>query len=294
MQKYTVFVIDDEPFMLEIIKEICLLSGLFEITTYEDPKVLLSDISMKSFNNQEMPDLFVVDLELKAKEMQGLELIAELSGRRDFQSAILAISGYVSIGELLEAVEAGPVSAIPKPFSNDFLDQMERCAEIGRNRRTFRGDPSVQDDSRKQRSVFLSYCAKDVKPGNLVRRNLEARGVDVWYAPDALEPGDVWRERIRLGLTQARILVALITQEYIKSPVCKAELTNFLRRMPSEVERPLLLIPVLFEYSPDAAKQDELIRNCLKYQYITMSTERFVDGFTAIYWRIKNFLLRDP
>ena len=293
MPKYTVWVIDDTPFMLQLIEEICLLTGQFEITTYEDPKMLMSHVSLRSFNNQEMPDLFVIDLKLEEKEMQGLELISNLASRRDVRSAIMAISGYTGIDELPEAVDAGADWAAIKPFSDDFVEQLLRVAEIGRNRRFNAGVAAEPASGRDERPVFLSYCATDLKAGNRVRRNLEARGIDVWYAPDALEPGAVWRDRIRRGLSEARVLVALISPDYIQSAVCKAELSSFLRRMKSEVERPPLLVPVLFECPPEVARQDEMIKPCLRYQYVTMSNANSVDALTYIYWTIKFFLERD-
>lgn len=291
MQKYTVFVINDDVQKLRTIEETCLLSGLFEVTTYEDPKVTLRDVDLRSFQQQEMPDLFVVDLELKGKEMTGLELIAELCEKRNVPATILAMSGYLSADELLNVVGAGAVAAVPKPFSGDeLLEHIERWAEVGRKSRLYGGETSVPDPSRRQRPVFLSYCGGDIRPANFLRRNLESRGVGVWYAPTTLEPGEEWRERIRSGFTQAQIFVALITEKYTNSPNCEAELGNFLRRIKSEVEHPPLLIPVFYEYSLGAAMQNELIKRCSKYQYLTTSAEKLVDGFTTLLMRIQNVL----
>lgn len=298
-EKYSVFVIDNERQILDLIEECCLLSGLFDVRSYEGAGRALRELSSRSVHQREVPDLFVVDVD---KEMQGLEVIKELSGKRDVTSGIIALSANLE-RDFLRALEVGATTVLGKPFSPyELLEQMERCAEIGRNSRLRqKGEESAfpADVSRERRPVFLSYCEKDMTPANyanFLRRNLEARGIGVWYGPNALKPGHQWRERVRNGIAQAQIFVALITNSYESSPNCLAELTSFYRRVAKlELEnKPPLLMPILFD-SHETAVQNELIKLCLKkYQYVDMSSTEFVDGFTTLFGRIQNVVSRNP
>ncbi|HKU72626.1 MAG TPA: TIR domain-containing protein [Pyrinomonadaceae bacterium] len=289
MEKLDVCVIDDDIQILGVIEETCNLSGMFDVHVYEDASLVLRDLRLRQLHQQDEPDLFVVDLELKAGEMQGLELIKELAAQ-DIRSAILVVSGQLGAEELSQAVGVGAVAAIPKPFSlDDLLDQIEHWANVGRKTRLFGKNLQEADDARNERPVFLSYCAKDVQIANQVRRNLELREIGVWYAEDTLKPGDEWRERIRHGLTQANVFVPLITEAFSNSSVCKAELANMLRLVKTVNGHQRWLMPVLYNYSAKDAT-DELIKRCLKYQCVTMTDKKFVDGFTTLLVRIQRIL----
>jgi DNA-binding response OmpR family regulator len=289
MEKLDVCVIDDDVQILGVIEETCNLSGLFDIHVFEDARLALGDLERRRFQQQDEPDLFVVDLELRVGEMQGLQLIERLCAQ-NVRSAILVISGKLGAEEFSQAVGVGAVAAVPKPFSlDDLLDQIERWANVGKKSRLFGKNAQEADDSRSERPVFLSYCSQDVKIANQVRRNLELREIGVWYAEDTLNPGDEWRERIRYGLTQANVFVPLITEAFSSSHVCKAELANMLRLVRTENGGSRWLMPILYDYSPKDAT-DESVKRCLKYQCVKMTDKKFVDGFTALLARIQRVL----
>src|SRR3712207_8983203 len=60
-------------------------------------------------------------------------------------------------------------------------------AEIGSRRRTRllnnNGSPHRFDLRRRHRPVFLSYCSEDTMLATGLRRTIEGRNIDVWYAP---------------------------------------------------------------------------------------------------------------
>jgi CheY-like chemotaxis protein len=294
VKKYSVFVIDNEEQVLRLIEECCLISGLFDVRTYRDAEMAFRDLRLRSFYGDETPDLFLIDL---GEDMQGLEVIKALQEQSKITPSIIALSGLAS-DNIDETAEAGAVAIIAKPFNTaELIDQMVRCAEIGSKSLVDAPDGAADlppDDSRRWRPVFLSFCTEDIQRANFLKRNLEARGIGVWFSPDAEEPGEDWRERIRKGISNACVFVALFTDKYEKSGVCLAELTDLVRRLPKSALESPILIPVLYNFQP-AELQDKLINHCLKkYHYITISSGKFLDGFTTLLGRIQNVVNRDP
>jgi CheY-like chemotaxis protein len=287
MSKYTVWVLDDRKDMVDFIEEVCLLRG-YDVETFDQAQSLLDEVKRRSFNNQEMPDLFIIDLMLREGEMQGTELISELSNRYQIRSAILALSAYATDDEMVEAVGAGAVWAVGKFDSADFWQQVDRCAEIGRQRRLF--TPDQADPSKISKEVFLSYSAKNENRAKLIRGHLEARRIDVWYAPDVLRLGGEWRKRLREGLNEARVLIAFITPEYLESSKCKAELQIFVHRLQSEVASPPLLIPISYDCDLSSYQQDRLIKECLRYQVFKLRRSTLMEDLMAIHWAVDKFL----
>jgi CheY-like chemotaxis protein len=285
--KLKAFIVDDDAQVREFVVEACRFSG-FEANGYDEAEKALQHIFYDP-SLQKMPDLFVVDLELKPSKMQGLELINELA-ERNTPSAILAISGNHPSGSLLRAIEAGALATATKPFDlYELIKQMTHCATIGRNRRLYRetDDSFLMDSSRQHRPVFLSYSNEDKRAANGLRVCIEARGIGVWYAPTTLQVGDEWRNLIQAGIDQARVFVALITENYLNSPICVAELSRFYQRLENEVENPPVLVPVLYG-SPDIVRNNNFVSESLqRYQYVKMSPERIVDAYTVILLRVQ-------
>jgi DNA-binding response OmpR family regulator len=287
MGKLKAFIVDDDAQVREVLVEACRFSG-FEADGYDEAEKALHEI-FSDPSLQKMPDLFVVDLELKRSKMQGLELISELA-ERNAPSAILAISGNHPAGSLLRAIEGGALATVTKPFDlYELTKKMRECATVGRNRRLYRktNDSFLMDPARQNRPVFLSYSNEDKRTANGLRISMEARGVGVWYAPTTLQVGDEWRNLIQTGIDQAKVFVALITQNYLNSPICLGELTRFYQRIENEVENPPVLVPVLYG-SLDIVRNNNFISgSLLKYQYVPMSPEKIVDAYTVILMRVQ-------
>lgn len=286
-EMYTISVIDDEEQMRSLIEECCNLEGLFDVKTHQDSTAALRDLDLR-MRQGDVPDAFVIDL---GKGLQGLQLIQQLKKEKKVSSAILALSANVGDDGLLQASNLGADAFLQKPFSTDVLmENVERCAQIGRRCRLRSRGERQPDESRNQRPVFLSYSSKDEEPADFLTKNLEAKGIGVWYAHDSLQPGDEWREGIRKGLLEAQVFLPLITVNYATSQICLAEMGKFFRRLNTKsLQRPIV-IPILYN-SPDAAAlQIESIRRCLRYQCVTMSPENHVDGLTALLGRIQNTL----
>ncbi len=104
-----VYIVDDEPEIVEILNDIILSAG-FQTKTFTDPNHALA-----AFREQ-TPDLVVSDI--KMPEMTGLELLKNMKSINSDVPLIL-VSGYLDTAKLLEAISSGVFSAIEKPFQAD-------------------------------------------------------------------------------------------------------------------------------------------------------------------------------
>jgi hypothetical protein len=71
--------------------------------------------------------------------------------------------------------------------------------------------------------VFLSYCREDVALAELVKGELESRGLSVWIDLEGVRSGD-WKDRVTSGLGKARALVVLLTPTSLRSIAVRKEL----------------------------------------------------------------------
>ncbi|PIU00691.1 MAG: hypothetical protein COT74_03230 [Bdellovibrionales bacterium CG10_big_fil_rev_8_21_14_0_10_45_34] len=104
-------VVDDEPEILEIMREILLETG-YDVITFSDPREALRELvklgPMCVFTDYEMPKL------------NGIDFIKEIRKKDDI-SPIVLVSAYLSKSALVEAINLGVDSAIEKPFTSKQL-----------------------------------------------------------------------------------------------------------------------------------------------------------------------------
>lgn len=284
--KYKViFVEDDEP-LRELFVECSRLNN-FEAEGYDEAERILHEIFFDPLQ-QKMPDLFVIDLELQYGKMQGIELIKELTDR-NVPSLIMAVSGNLPTSSLLEAMKSGARVALPKPFGQDqLLEKMKPLAEIGKKRRVHQQAETSSNglDTSRFRPVFLSYSDKDRILARVLKSYIEDIGIGVWYAPDSVQPGDIWRPRIQNAIDQVSVFIALITNNYAKSKPCVGELTRFCDRLKTENDPSLLILPVI-DGSLEEIRKSVSIKSVIeKYHCIDIS-QRFVDVLTGLLVRIQ-------
>jgi hypothetical protein len=95
--------------------------------------------------------------------------------------------------------------------------------------------------------VFVSYCHRDA---NMIERfgiletlrDLEPEGFDV-FSDMQLRTGDMWDDVLRQNLDQARILVALVTPDYLRSRYCQdVEIKDFWE---GRVKKGLVIFPII-------------------------------------------------
>lgn len=292
MDKYKVIFVEDDDSLRQLFVECSRLND-FEAEGYDEAERVMHEMFFDPLH-QTIPDLFVVDLELQHERMQGIELIRELTDR-NFPSVIMAISGNLPTSSLLEAMRSGARAALPKPFGQDqLLEKMKPLADIGQKRRLHkRIETSRLDPSRDHRPVFLSFSDDDRILARVLKSYIEDSGIDVWYAPDSLQPGDIWRSRIESAIDEVSIFIALITDSYAKSNACIGELARFHERLKNEPDRKLLLLPVMDGSLGEIAKSASIKTIFEKYHCIDIS-RRFVDGLTGLLVRIHRSVSQHP
>jgi DNA-binding response OmpR family regulator len=282
-RKYKAVVVEGHGQVRDMLVECLRFSG-FEAEGYYEGEFVLGEI-LQDTRQVTLPDLFVIDLELQAGKVCGMSLIEQLTDN-NIPSAIMAMSQNLSGGYLIEAMKTGAEDVVHKPFDVfQIMERMENLARIGRNRQLYRQHQLTNDDSRQNRPVFLSYSNKDKRIASVLRSHIEARGIGVWYAPDSLQPGDAFRRRILDAIDRAHVFVPLITDSYPNSPFCMAELVRFYRRL--RTDRSPVLLPVLHG-SPEEMENFDWIKPIMEeHQYADITSERFVNGLTALLGRIQ-------
>jgi FixJ family two-component response regulator len=105
-----VFVLDDDPSVREALSSLLRSAGL-QVSTFESAAEFLRVTSHTS------PDCLVLDLQLPDKS--GLELQQELAKANG--PPIVFISGHGDIPSSVQAMKAGAIEFLPKPFSDQEL-----------------------------------------------------------------------------------------------------------------------------------------------------------------------------
>lgn len=114
----TVFVVDDEPMLLDLAAAILQPLG-FEVRTFRDPKVALREFTASQ------PDVLVTDYAMG--EMSGLDLVRECRRVRPSQK-IMLLSGTVDENIYANST-AKPDRFLAKPYQvRDFVDAVIKLA----------------------------------------------------------------------------------------------------------------------------------------------------------------------
>jgi hypothetical protein len=117
------------------------------------------------------------------------------------------------------------------------------------------GDPAAEVEVAQQSgAAFISYASlenavPDDRPstGGFVTQlqralfheletELGMAGVLLWRDRTAIEPGDLWTDKIIEALRAADILIVILSPNYLKRPWCKKELETFASRLESSVD----------------------------------------------------------
>ena len=283
VSRYQTFAISKDPKVLQMIAESVRLYP-FDVERYENPPHVVNVVQTDLRQKRDPPELFVVDLD---GGPEGVEAVKKLSEKMDVKSGILALSSNFEPSVVYEAKGA---TVLFRPFDRQKLrEQMKHCAEIGRKIRIHRVTKVL--DSSRPRQVFLSYSRHDTGLANVLRRSLEAEGVGVSYMDDVEVRGE-WKHKVEDWLAQAHILLPLVTEKFLSSKWCEAELERFiypLSQAPSDgqlQQLPLTLIAVLVN-SPNTDANDFIKEHIDEYEQVPISEADFLSGLTTLMDRIQ-------
>ncbi|MBK9748920.1 MAG: tetratricopeptide repeat protein [Chloroflexi bacterium] len=74
--------------------------------------------------------------------------------------------------------------------------------------------------------VFLSYSRRDRDFVTRLYERLAANGVDTWVDWEDIPSSADWRKEIQAGIEDSDCLIAIISPDYLVSPLCNADLTH--------------------------------------------------------------------
>ena len=107
-------------------------------------------------------------------------------------------------------------------------------------------------------NIFLSYCREDQSKAEVIKRDIEKLGHNIWYDKE-LTGGQPWWNQILKKIRESDIFAFIVSNESLKSQACNCECTYA-----NEVLRPILPIVV------DENISIELLPSLLcKIQYIS-------------------------
>jgi FixJ family two-component response regulator len=166
-QHALVFVLDDDPSVREALSSLLRSAGL-RVSTFESAEEFLKITSHAS------PDCLVLDLQLP--DMSGLELQQELAKANG--PPIVFISGHGDIPSSVQAMKAGAVEFLPKPFSDqELLEAIQSAIAQGRKARQDRSEIADLQES----YALLSTREREVLPlvvtGLTNRQSAEKLGI---------------------------------------------------------------------------------------------------------------------
>jgi FixJ family two-component response regulator len=145
-----VFVLDDDPSVREALSSL-LRSAELQVSTFESAEEFLKITSHAS------PDCLVLDLQLP--DMSGLELQQELAKANG--PPIVFISGHGDIPSSVQAMKAGAVEFLPKPFSDqELLEAIQSAIAQGKKARQDRSEIADLQES----YALLSTREREVLP----------------------------------------------------------------------------------------------------------------------------------
>lgn len=270
-KKYSVFAVTNDPQVLDIIEPCCRLSADIELQTYADLKQAMDRTNERIRNGQGLPELFVMDLDLDVP----LKNIKELNKSA---SKILGLSSNAD-HELKRKI-----TILPKPLGSytQVIDQIKYLANLAR------ASAAVSRDQSRPRRVFLSFSSKDEDKATELRESLLAKGIEPSYSPTDMQTGKNWRDELEAWLAKADVFLALISDAYLQSHMCRSELISFWRRL--EDPKSDKLVPVYYE-SPD--RNNQFLREFVEErQHFHVSASDLLDKSSLLAEHINSLLRR--
>ena len=119
----SVLVVDDDPMILEILREIITEQGC-TVVTVESGESALEEVEKQHFD--------LVFLDLKLHGLSGEEILSSLK-ERDKDVVIVIITGYADDPIALKAMALGPLLLVRKPFREKDIVEVLNIVMKGKN-----------------------------------------------------------------------------------------------------------------------------------------------------------------
>ncbi|XP_071958782.1 uncharacterized protein [Antedon mediterranea] len=106
----------------------------------------------------------------------------------------------------------------------------------------------IQEHPTLEYDVFISYCHRNTKQASQLRESITLLdpSLKVFFDTQELKTGTSWQQTLYHAIDGSKVLVALVTKEYLKSPVCREEFNLALDKH-SQKNRELTLVPIFLD-----------------------------------------------
>ncbi len=188
-----VHVVDDDPAMRDSLEFLFETAGL-RARTYESGPALLAEAAALA------PGCIVTDVRMP--EMSGLELVRRL-GEAGVTLPVIVMTGHADVPLAVEAMKAGVVDFIEKPFDDEiFLNAVRKALDAG----AAVGEQQAQEAEIRERLASLSAREHQVLEGLVAGRANKVIAYDLGISPRTVE---VYRANVMTKM-QARSLSELV------------------------------------------------------------------------------------
>jgi len=147
-------VLDDDPAILPVIERVARRLG-FDVRYHSSGREALADLSSPR------PDLALVDLQMP--ELSGIDVLRAVRAQEP-DCAVVLMTGAASVDTAIEAVKAGALDYLSKPFDFERLERLLTGVrdDVARRERLLEGDAQIAADTQFHRLVGRSPAMHDV------------------------------------------------------------------------------------------------------------------------------------
>jgi two-component system response regulator FixJ len=178
MSEAVVHVVDDDAPMRESVAFLLDAENI-QSRTYESAKALLDRVS-------ELEAGCIVT-DIRMPEMNGLELVEELK-RRGVRHPVIVLTGHADVSLAVQAMKAGVVDFLEKPFEDEALLRAVRAAlrhgegDAERQRERAEIAQRVAQLTQREREVFDAITAGDSNKAAALKLGISPRTVEIYRA----------------------------------------------------------------------------------------------------------------
>jgi two-component system response regulator FixJ len=178
MSEPVVHIVDDDPAMRE---SVAFLLNTEDLATrmYDGAHALLARVGELE------PGCVVTDIRMP--EMNGLELVGELK-KRGVRHPVIVLTGHADVSLAVEAMKAGVLDFLEKPFQDETLLNAVRAAlakdegESSKARERAEIEARLGQLTPRERDVFEAVVAGDSNKAAAIRLGISPRTVEIYRA----------------------------------------------------------------------------------------------------------------
>src|SRR6266478_5701396 len=196
-----IYVVDDDVSVREAVESLIMSAGL-SVKTFASAQEMLASL------RKELPSCLVLDIQLP--DINGFELQHELA-KKDIQIPIIFLTGHGDIPMSVQAIKAGALEFLTKPFDDEYLLEAIRSA-IARNNKNERSPGRTAQEWGEDggETVGVSRAGPN-QPEIVISSSFNGSGKAAGLFGEIIGQSRAWRQIIRqieiVAPTDATVLV---------------------------------------------------------------------------------------